>query len=47
MPRGYEKKRDEYIRRGMSKKDAQRQAAIWWNERHKNKVGGHRKEKKS
>jgi hypothetical protein len=45
MPEAYEKKRDEYKRRGMSDKDAKRQAAIWYNRTHKNKMGGKHKKK--
>jgi hypothetical protein len=34
MPRGYEKIRDEFIKKGMKKKAAQAKAAKIWNSKH-------------
>lgn len=38
MPKGYEKMRDAFIRKGMSSKAAKTKAAKIWNSKHKNKV---------
>jgi len=35
MPKGYEKMRDSFIRKGMTKKKAQKKAARIWNAKHK------------
>jgi hypothetical protein len=35
MPAGYERMRDSFIRKGMSKKEAQGKAARLWNSKHK------------
>lgn len=35
MPRGYEKMRDAFVKKGMSKKAAQTKAARIWNSKHK------------
>lgn len=44
MPRGYERMRDSFMRKGMKKKAAQRKAARIWNSKHpKNSVGRGRK----
>lgn len=37
MPAGYEKIRDSFIAKGMSKKAAQAKAARIWNSKHKGK----------
>ena len=37
MPAGYEKMRDAFVRKGMSKKVAQKKAARIWNTKHKGK----------
>lgn len=34
MPKGYEKMRDSFMKKGMSKKRAQRKAAKIWNSKH-------------
>ena len=40
MPKGYEKMRDAFIRKGMSRKAAQGKAARIWNAKHpKSHVG--------
>ncbi len=48
MPAGYEKMRDEFIQKGMKKKNAQKKAARIWNSKHPdNPVGkGERRGKK-
>ncbi len=47
MPEGYEKMRDSFIKKGMSKKAAQAKAAKIWNSRHPgNPVGRHTKRRK-
>lgn len=38
MPKGYEKMRDKFIGKGMSKKSAQAKAAKIWNAKHKGKL---------
>lgn len=35
MPAGYEKIRDQFIRKGMSSKEAKKHAAMIWNAKHK------------
>ena len=35
MPKGYEKMRDSFIRKGMSSKAAKSKAAAIWNAKHK------------
>ena len=37
MPAGYEKMRDEFMKKGMKKKAAQKKAAMIWNSKHKGK----------
>ena len=37
MPRGYEKMRDSFKRKGMSAKAAKKKAARIWNSKHKGK----------
>lgn len=41
MPAGYEHMRDAFVKKGMSKKAAQKKAAMIWNSKHKggNTVG--------
>lgn len=47
MPLGYEKLRDEFIKQGLSRKEAQRKAARIWNSKHPDDpVGGHKKKTK-
>ena len=38
MPAEYEAKRDELVAKGVSLKDAKRQAAIWYNVHFKNRT---------
>ncbi len=40
MPAGYEKMRDSFIKKGMSKKLAQKKAAKIWNFKHPNNPVG-------
>ena len=35
MPKGYEKMRDSFIKKGMSRKAAEAKAARIWNSKHK------------
>lgn len=37
MPKGYEKMRDSFMKKGMKKKAAQKKAARIWNSTHKGK----------
>lgn len=47
MPKGYERMRDAFQKKGMKKKAAQRKAARIWNAKHPNNpVGRHEKKKK-
>ncbi len=46
MPKGYEKMRDSFIRKGMTEKAAKGKAARIWNAAHPNNpVGRHEKKK--
>jgi hypothetical protein len=45
MPKSYEKERDKLMRKGVPKKEAQKQAAIHYNMTHKKKMGGKHKKK--
>jgi hypothetical protein len=45
MPKGYERMRDSFMKKGMSKKTAQLRAARIWNSKHKSSPVG-RKHKK-
>lgn len=45
MPKGYEKMRDSFMKKGMTKKGAQRKAARIWNSKHPNNPVGKKHKK--